>query len=140
MNWQNEIKKQSDPYTKIIHSPMSKEADKVMDILAEAYMMMYKDKELQERFWAFHSGFADEFQEKEDISEYKEKASLVGFLPIISAGFQSDMFDSTVFFPKRVSLILFILLNFFFKFTITSLSFALFIFFFDPVNGLHCKM
>ena len=74
MTWQNEIKKQSDPYTKIIHSPMSKEADKVMDILAEAYMMMYKDKELQERFWAFHSGFADEFQEKEDISEYKEKA------------------------------------------------------------------
>ena len=74
MTWQNKIKKQTDPHTKIIHSPMSKKADRVMDILAEAYNRLYKDKELQESFWAFHSGFSDIFEEKEDISEYKEKA------------------------------------------------------------------
>ena len=82
MTWQNEIKKDVPkfgyPATKVMHSPMAKDADIVSDLLSEAYNRLYNNKELQEQFLLHHTSGEDSLDKKRAKKDFDEGFKALG--------------------------------------------------------------
>ena len=82
MSWQNKIKKDVPkfgyPATKVLHSPMAKDADRVSDLLAEAYNRLYNNKELQEKFLLLHKSGSDGLDKKRAKKDFDEGFKALG--------------------------------------------------------------
>tara|TARA_R100000231_G_scaffold89779_1_gene67824 strand:- start:3799 stop:4068 length:270 start_codon:yes stop_codon:yes gene_type:complete len=82
MSWKDEIKKDVPefgyPNTKVMHSPMAKDADRVSDLLSEAYNRLYDNKELQEKFLLLHKSGSDGLDKEEAKKDFDEGFKALG--------------------------------------------------------------
>ena len=82
MSWKEEIKKDVPefgyPNTKVMHSPMAKDADRVSDLLSEAYNRLYDNKELQEKFLLLHKSGSDGLDKEKAKKDFDEGLKALG--------------------------------------------------------------